>query len=225
MKYILFIFIVFLLGMYCYTFDLNNLETMKNKQETTSDSNTKKISKDCPNMLIEKDGKFVLFNSNKEKVPGINPIYFNNLDEYIKYIDFFNKKKSKCPILYLQYTTNTQNEELIQVKSSLFENNGGLQPTKIDKKKYFEDNKILDATKDSTPSKTKKFNTNMYSGFDKHNQNIGLDTPLDQIFIDKSEKSPNPMDTHWGGKKYTEKKIKQGDYKDREVYKYKNPKI
>ena len=29
------------------------------------------------------------------------------------------------------------------------------------------------------------------------------------------------MDTHWGGKKYTEK-IKEGDYKDREVYRYKN---
>jgi hypothetical protein len=65
----------------------------------------------------------------------------------------------------------------------------------------------------------------MYSGFDKHNQNIGLDTPLDQIYVDKSDKSPNPMDTHWGGKKHTENKIKQGDYKDREVYRYKNPKI
>jgi hypothetical protein len=33
------------------------------------------------------------------------------------------------------------------------------------------------------------------------------------------------MDTHWGGKKHTEQKIKQGDYKDREVYRYKNTKI
>ena len=105
MKYILLIFIVFLLGMYCYSFDLNNLETMKNNEEDTSKSIKNKISKDCPNMLIEKDGKFVLFNSNKEKVPGINPIYFNNLDEYIKYI-FFNKKKSS--VQYYSYTTNTQ---------------------------------------------------------------------------------------------------------------------
>ena len=30
------------------------------------------------------------------------------------------------------------------------------------------------------------------------------------------------MDTNWGGKKYTQEKIKQGEYKDREVYKYNN---
>ena len=76
--------------------------SMKNKQDKTDDSKNNKISKDCPNMLIEKDGKFVLFNSNKDKVPGINPIYFNDLDEYIKYIDFFNKEKSKCPILIVK---------------------------------------------------------------------------------------------------------------------------
>ena len=50
MKYILLIFIVFLLGMYCYSFDLNNLETMKNNEQDTSKSKKNKISKDCPNM-------------------------------------------------------------------------------------------------------------------------------------------------------------------------------
>ena len=48
---------------------------------------------------------------------------------------------------------------------------------------------MLDATKNSTPGpdKNKIFNKNMYSGFDKYNQNIGIDTPLDRIFNSNSE--------------------------------------
>ena len=81
---------------------------------------------------------------------------------------------------------------------------------------------MLDATKNSTPDKDKKFNTNMYQGFDRNNQNIGLDTPLDKIFTDKNNTSANPMDTNWGGKNYTKSRIEAGDYKGREVYKHTN---
>ena len=77
-----------------------------------------------------------------------------------------------------------------------------------------------DATKDSTPNSNHKYNNNMFQGFDENNQNIGLDTPLDKIYSSNSNKSANPMDTNWGGKKYTESKIKAGDYKGREVYKH-----
>jgi len=216
LKYIniIFIAIIFFLGLYYYTFynknnKIDNLtEGMKNK-------------KDCYDMLIEHSGKIYLFNEKNEVKEDLNPIIFNNLEEYKKYIEKENSKGNKCPVLFLKYTTNTQNEELLQVKKSIFENSGGDQ-FKYKDKKYYEENKILDATRDSTPGKNKIFNNNMYSGFDKDNQNIGSDTPLDRIFNSNSEISSNPMDTNWGGKKYTQDKIKQGEYKDREVYKYNN---
>ena len=36
----------------------------------------KNINSSCPNILIEKDGKFYLLNSKKQEVPGVNPIVF-----------------------------------------------------------------------------------------------------------------------------------------------------
>ena len=216
LKYIniIFIAVIFFLGLYHYTFynknnNIDNLtEGMENKE-------------DCYNMLIEHSGKIYLFNKKDEIKEDTNPIIFNDLEEYKNYIEEENSKGNNCPVLFLKYTTNTQNEELLQVKKSLFENDGGDQ-FKYKDKRYYEQNKILDATKNSTPGKNKIFNKNMYSGFDKYNQNIGNDTPLDRMYTSNSKTSPNPMDANWGGKKYTRDKIKQGKYKNREVFKYNN---
>ena len=212
LKYIniLFIGIIFFFGLYYYTFynqNKNLTEGMENE-------------KDCYDMLIEHSGKIYLFNKKNEIKKNINPIIFNDLEEYKNYVEEENSKGNNCPVLFLKYTTNTQNEELLQVKKSIFENSGGDQ-FKYKDSRYYEENKMLDATKNSTPGKNKIFNKNMYSGFDKYNQNIGNDTPLDRMYNSNSKISPNPMDNNWGGKKYTQDKIDKGDYEDREVYKYK----
>ena len=36
----------------------------------------------CPNLLIQKDSKFYLYNSKLAQVPGVNPIEFDNLEDY-----------------------------------------------------------------------------------------------------------------------------------------------
>ena len=174
-------------------------------------------------MLIEKDGKYHLFNSNKKIESGVNPITFNNLEDYTKFIEWQNNKNISCPILYLQYSTDAQNNELIQVKSSIFENEGGL-PSKIKnflKQDNSDENQILDATKDNNGV----FNTNMFNGFDSQNQDIGLDTPLDKIFHQPGNKSVNPMDPHWGGKNYTLDAVNRGDFEERYVYKKPHEKL
>ena len=74
---------------------------------------------------------------------------------------------------------------------------------------------MLDATRDNN----EKYNVNMLQGLDTHNQNIGLDTPLDKMFYQNGEKSVNPMHSNWGGKKYTQKAIERGDFEGRYVYK------
>ena len=108
-------------------------------------------------MLIEKDGKILLFNSKLAAVPGVNPVEFKSLEEYSEFLEWQKSQNINCPVLYLQYTTDTQNNDLFQIKPSIFENSGGLSSTKSDtltgklSEDYFEKNKMLDATLDSTP--------------------------------------------------------------------------
>lgn len=223
---ILAILFVFLFGLFYYSNSFKIYEKLTNKSEEKQSSDYK-----CPNMLIEKDGKILLFNSNLAGVPGVNPIQFNSLEEYSEFIEWQKSQNINCSILYLQYTTDTQNNDLLQIKPSLFENSGGLSSTKSStlygkkSKDYFEKNKILDATLDSTPNSNIKFNSGMYSGFDQYNQNVGLDTPLDFLYNEKTPLSRNPMDPNWGGKEYTKKALHHGDYKDREVLRYNTPEV
>ena len=201
-----------LLGLYYYVNSYKYYETMENVGSKQR----------CPNMLIEKDGAYYLYNSNLAVVPGVNPIQFKNLEDYSEFIEWQNSQNISCPVLYLQYSTDTQNNELIQVKPSIFENQGGLpsiqrDPLTKDSEKYIEENKILDATLDNT----KEFNKNSYQGIDLQNQDIGLDNPIDKMFYSTDTKSVNPMDPNWGGKQYTEKAVDNCEFKDR--YVYKNP--
>lgn len=231
------ILLVFLLGMYYY---INSYNISINNILVKEDDEKQSVINKCHNMLIEKDGKILLYNSRKEIKEGENPIEFSNLDEYKDFVELQKDNNKNCPVLFLQYTTDTQNNDLLQIKPSIFESSGGLPINKSntldsetekdpEKKseieieivnKYINDNKMLDATLDSNPNSKVKFNTNMYSGFDQYNQNIGLETPLDYLYNEKTEKSRNPMDNNWGGRKYTQNAINKGEYKDREVYKY-----
>ncbi len=203
-----------LLGLYYYINSYKYYECMENNKVDNKSTDYR-----CPNMLIEKDGSYYLYNSKLAIVPGVNPIRFNSLEEYSEFIEWQNSQNISCPVLYLQYTTDAQNNELLQVKPSIFENQGGLpsierDPLDTDSPQYIEKNKILDATKDNN----EKYNTNMLQGVDTYNQNIGLDTPLDKMFYENGEKSANPMDPNWGGKKYTQQAIEKGNFKDSYVY-------
>ena len=223
---ILAILFVFLYGLYYYTNSFNVYEKFSNNSD---EKKPKKYR--CPNMLIEKDGKILLFNSKVAHVPGVNPIKFDTLEEYAEFVDWQKSQNMNCPVLYLQYTTDTQNNDLFHLKPSIFENSGGLSGTKSEtlpdklSSDYYEKNKMLDATLDSTPNSDIKFNKNMYSGFDQQNQNVGVNTPLDFLYNEKTTISRNPMDSNWGGKKYTKNALNDGDYKDRQVYRYNNPEV
>jgi hypothetical protein len=206
------LFTFFVLGLYYYV----------NSGRITEPMDNLKKSYRCPNMLIEKDGAYYLYNSKMAIVPGVNPIQFDSLEDYDEFIQWQNGQGIHCPILYLQYSTDTQNNDLLQVKSSIFENQGGLPSEKsntlLDPKsdEYYEENKMLDATKDTNTKQ--KYNTNMFQGIDVQNQNIGLDTPLDKLYHEGEEKSANPMDTKWGGKEYTKAAVDSGKYENRYVY-------
>ena len=66
---------VFLLGSYYITHPCN--------QEGFKGS----FKQHCPNLLIQKNNEIFLYNTKKANVPGVNPLKFNNLDEYTEFVD------------------------------------------------------------------------------------------------------------------------------------------
>ena len=60
------------------------------------------ISERCPNVLIQRGSTLYLSNSKLANIPGVNPLKFNNLDEYIEFIKWQRSHGIRCPILYLQ---------------------------------------------------------------------------------------------------------------------------
>ena len=126
---------LFILGLYSYLKSENIIENMENNDVNNETNASAKKSllnnKRCPNMLIEKDGEIYLYNSELDTVPGVNPIKFDGLEDYSEFVEWQKSQNLDCPVLYLQYTTDTQNNDLIQIKPSFFENNGGTPSQKI----------------------------------------------------------------------------------------------
>jgi hypothetical protein len=89
----------------------------------------------CPNLLIQKDSKFHLFNSKLAEVPGVNPIEFNNLEEYTEFLDWQRSQGIRCPVLYLQSTYDAQGNRVYKARPSVSEPQAGLPPSDAQGKK------------------------------------------------------------------------------------------
>ena len=228
------ILIVFLLGLYFIYYS--------NYNENFTSEITDKLTDKCPDVLIQKGSALFLYNSKRANVPGVNPIKFENLDEYVEFTEWQRSQGILCPILFLQHSFNTQGEPVYKARPSPTNLYGGLPdydatgranarananmmppPSKIsingicsgkNADQYIPPSSVHDiVTTGSVPS-----SSNNYTGFDAHNQSIGINTPLDKMFNDTTNTvSPNPMDDNWGGVEFTEKLIAQGYYKDNEV--------
>ena len=85
-----------------------------------------KQSPKCPNLLIEKDSHFYLYNSTSPKVPGLNPIEFDSLEDYVKFLDWQKSKGIRCPVLYLQHTYDIQGNSSYTVRPSIRDIQGGI---------------------------------------------------------------------------------------------------
>ena len=83
----------------------------------------------CPNILIQKDAKYYLYNSEIAQVPGVNPIMFNNLEEYTEFLEWQRSAGIRCPVLYVQNSYDVQGNRVYKVRPSVSELQGGLPPT------------------------------------------------------------------------------------------------
>lgn len=196
----------------------------------------------CPNLLIQKDSKFFLYNSKLAKVPGVNPIEFNNLEEYVEFLDWQKSQGIKCPVLFLQRSFDTQGNSSYKIRPSVTEPQGGLPSTSLTQPldsltqphtpqttiisendissshtKYTKPTLLVDATRNDKP-----YNDNSYPSYDPSSYYIGKNTPLDQM-DEKSENmlhSANAMDPNWGGPDYTQQLVDKGYYKEDNVSLY-----
>jgi hypothetical protein len=167
----------------------------------------------CPNMLIEKDGKVYLYNSQLVNVPGVNPIQFNNLEEYTEFLNWQKSVNIDCPVLYLQYTNDTQGKNVYKLRNDFHDTKYGVPPiTSVDLQKS-QRTLLFDAGHDDG-----KYNTNSYPGHDPHGQYIGVMTPLDEMNDYKQYhlSTDNAMMDNWDNA-IAEKHIKDGVYKNNEV--------
>lgn len=167
----------------------------------------------CPNLLIQKGIKYFLYNSNIAQVPGVNPIEFNNLEEYTEFLEWQRSSGIRCPVLYLQNTYDSQGNRVYKIRPSVTELEGGL-PSTTEVPIPLKLTPLVDATRNDAP-----YNQNGYPSFDQSSYYVGSITPLDQIKNSDHNMlySDNPMDPNWGGPEYTQDLVESGYYKDNSV--------
>jgi len=188
----------------------------------------------CPNLLIQKGSKFYLYNSKLAQVPGVNPIEFDNLEDYTEFLDWQRSQGIRCPVLYLQSSYDAQGNRVYKARPSVSEPQAGLPPSAAapigiasqvppipesslgypDSLAYPNPTLLVDATRNDPP-----YNKGDYPAHDQTSYYVGTTTPLDMMDVKQEQAavSPNPMDSNWGGSAYTQKLVEQGYYADNEI--------
>lgn len=211
MSTLTYLFIVlFLAGLYFYA---------KYTGTTYSESFTNNTNeKRCPNILIQKGSKFYLHNSKVAKVPGVNPIEFENLEDYTEFLDWQHSQGIRCPVLFLQQTYDAQGNPVYKVRPGVSEQQGGLPPSYLGPPNP---TALVDATRNDPP-----YNTNSMPSYDQTDYYVGTTTPLDKMDNNNNTQeenmlyagpSANPMDPNWGGADYTQGLVDKGYYSGNEV--------
>ena len=200
--------VIFLAGLYFYTQYSQTDKSYMLEGLTTMDGELR-----CPNILIQKGAKYYLYNSEITQVPGVNPIMFNNLEEYTEFLEWQRGAGIRCPVLYVQNSYDVQGNRVYKVRPSVSELQGGLPPTTpVPLPMKF--TPLVDAARNDPP-----YNQNGYPGYDQSSYYVGASTPLDAIEQSNANMlySDNAMDPNWGGADYTQALVDTGYYKDNEV--------
>jgi hypothetical protein len=208
------ILVIFLLGLYFSSTVTSSCLT----------EGYKNIKNNCPNILIQKGNEIYLHNSKLAKIPGVNPIKFDNLEDYVEFLNWQRSQNINCPVLFLQHSIDAQGKDVYNIRPSPLDLQGGLPPVltygsdsqalplslQNSQPQKPEFTKLIDAGRNDPP-----YNTNSYPGYDPLNLYEGKDTPLDKLFNEQEENalySTNPMDTNWAGAVYTQTAIEAGMY-------------
>jgi len=216
--------LVFLIGLFFYS------KGCDSEGFTNSDPNGPR----CPDLLIQKGSRFYLYNSKLAQVPGVNPVEFENLEDYTEFLDWQRSQNIRCPVLYLQESYDAQGNRVYKSRPSVTEPQAGLPPSTaspvgiasqtppimeaslepVGEPAYPNPTLLVDATRNDPP-----YNKQSYPAYDQTSYYVGTTTPLDEMDIQQetAKVSPNPMDPNWGGTAYTQSLVDKGYYKENEV--------
>jgi hypothetical protein len=215
--------IVFLIGLFFYA-------KCSNPKYSEGLTNNATQERRCPNLLIQKGSSFYLYNSKLAQVPGVNPVEFDNLEDYTEFLDWQRSQGIRCPVLYLQETYDAQGNRVYKSRPSVSEPQAGLPPSIASSSgnmimesslgnpnalAYPNPTLLVDATRNDPP-----YNHNSYPAYDNTDYYVGTTTPLDVMNNKASGPSPNAMADNWGGAAYTKNLVDQGYYKENEVQIY-----
>jgi hypothetical protein len=196
--------IVFLIGLYFYA----KCSDPKYHEGLTNNNGGVR----CPNLLIQKNSRFYLYNSKIAQVPGVNPVEFENLEDYTEFLDWQRSQGIRCPVLYLQQSYDAQGNAVYKARPSVSEPQGGLPPS-FNSNSNFVSNPSTQGnmapgigssvgnliTEDEVntnvavpPNPTllvdatrndPPYNKNSYPAFDQSSFYVGTTTPLDQMNV------------------------------------------
>jgi hypothetical protein len=203
---ILAMFIIGLLFTMTYT-SKNVHEAFEGRSNGSNGNNGNK--KRCPNILIQKGSKLYLHNSRLANVPGVNPLKFNNLEEYVEFTDWQRGQGIRCPILYLQHSFDAQGKPVYKIRPSPLNLQGGLPPVASSGISASNANANFIDDADKPP-----MNAGSYPAFDPMEPNAGSANGQTRKL---KGLSANPMDPNWGGDAYTQAQIDAGKYAGDEV--------
>ena len=180
------IMLVFLVGFaFCLHF--------KSKDIWATKEGFKDKNKQCPNVLMQRGPILLLFNYKKALIPGVNPIRFENLEEYVQFTKWQRRLGIRCPVLYFQQTYDAQNNlGWRSLNSPLLPTAGTMTglPPPPNVSANPPESPLLDANRLDPP-----YNIGDYPGYDQDNQYIGLNTPLDKIYHQSDIR--NAMQNDW----------------------------
>ena len=111
------ILVIFLLGLYVYcSHGKRVLEGFDNKR-------------DCPNILIQKGKRIYLKNTKLAEIPGVNPITFDNLEEYVEFLNWQKSQGMDCDVLFLKHEYDAQGNGVYKIRPDVSDLNPGAQAT------------------------------------------------------------------------------------------------
>jgi hypothetical protein len=115
---------IFLLGLYYYViYNDSEYEGMR----LMSGSSTAR----CPNILVQQGHRYQLYNSKLDKVPGVNPIEFENLESYTEFLNWQHSQGIRCPVLYLQKSYDIHGEAGYKIRDNVHDLKGGTPSSSV----------------------------------------------------------------------------------------------
>ena len=126
------------------------------------------VSGQCPTTMIKNGEHVMVYNPKMAKIPGVNPILLDNIEDYKEYVRWQKQNKLDCPILYLEKVFDTQGQSMYEIKPS-FDTDIPIGSLNHSMPRPNAEPKILDASRDDPP-----YNQNSLPGIDPQNQTVGV---------------------------------------------------